>query len=114
MVLAANASSWSDRPARASVMASCTASLSSTVAVATVRRRRAPRRSSSRSSVPSLIVHHVGAGVVEQRDAGRHQDLRARGWGSAREIDVAALTTAAGRHATQRLGAAPGRGPRGR
>ena len=71
-------------PARASVMASWTASLSRTVGASR------PCGPSARTAPPSSVqlgavleLHDVGAGPVEQRDAGGDEDLRARGSGSA-------------------------------
>ena len=52
-----------------------TASLSSSVAVASVASSLRTEPSSSTSSVPSLIAITSGPTDVEQRDAGRHQDL---------------------------------------
>ena len=114
----ANASSCADSPARASVhrgsstvSASCTHARwppTSSPRDAARRRRRGPGRP------PGPRVHHLAADVVDQRDAGGDEDLRPEVGVAPADRLPTALTTAAGRQRDQRLGARPGRCPRGR
>ena len=87
IVLAANASSWTASPARASAIGVLRpASWSSACPLATSVVAVAAASSLVDAGPGALVqvVHDVLADVVDQRDAGRRRGSRDRGWGSGR------------------------------